>query len=533
MFHVLRSPGHKMNSEIFVVERLPLSSNQIHTEKREDLTQDLSERSSNWRDHANKHRPMPYFHGAWQESISGSDSVARSKFSKSLPFAPEVPTAHCTPASSEGSGSRQDHPRSLSENYLSTSQNSHGIFNASSIEQSQSSQLPCPDFADPKRVPGTQQNIYPRAPISPEFHERYPQLVDFFKQAVDVHKFLKHHTSRINYELRLCGSTPSNAVASIIVFCTEAIFKQLRSLLNSKHIRRQYQIEKAFVPNKFSFAPSKPHLQVPIPAVVPFKVVFWREAGTPTQRRSATEQVVAQSHSFLTMCGSLVRHGDRTSTLGLLISVDSKLYGLTVDHLFNKQKEAEQPMIEKELNILFDENDTEDNREDWSWVDDVTYENVGNGQRVSDNESVASGRSYVEVAMDQALVEQHGTSINGYKVNSVHNLDTSASYLDWALINFDDGYFERPNAFYSEDDPVNPKFLTRLSAAPKASGVPVFMISGASGIRKGVMLNSNSYIGGKLGESLCQTWNVVLTGSACELQTFEENFWLTVSFQVL
>ena len=520
-----------MNSDVFVIERLPLSSDQIHTTKREDLTHGLSDRSSNWREHAHNHRPIPHFNGAWHESTSGSDSSARSKSPESRTCAPKVPKASCPTANSEGSGARQVQLLSSSENCLPTSQNSHRAFIASSIEQSQSSQLPCPDFADPKRVPGTDQNIYPRAPISPEFHKRYPHLVDFFKQAVDVHKVLKHHTSSISYELRLCGTTPSNAVASIIVFCTEAIFKQLRSLLSSRHIRRQYELEKASVANKLSFAPNKPRLQVPIPAIIPFKVIFWRET---TQRRSAIEQVVAQSRSFLTMCGSLVRHGDRTSTLGLLISLDSKLYGLTVDHLFNKQMEEVQPTIEKEPNILFDENDTEDNQANWSWVDDVIYEDIENDQRASDNRSVASGGPgpHVEIAIDQTLIEQHGTPINGCKVNSVHNLDPSTPYLDWALIDFDDRYFERPNAFYSEDDPVNPKFLTRLSTAPEVSGVPVFMISGVSGTRKGVMLNSNSYIGGKLGEDLCQTWNVILSGSAGQLQILEEYLWLTVSFQV-
>jgi hypothetical protein len=520
-----------MNSEVSVVERLSLSSNQIHTAKREDLTRGLPDRSSSWGDHANNHQPVPHFNGAWHESISGSDSVARSKFSESRTCELKVPTASCPTANSDGIGARQAHPRSSSENCLPTSQNSHQTFNASSIEQSQSSQLPCPDFADPKRVPGTDQNIYPRAPISPEYHNRYLHLVNFFKQAVDVHKFLKHHTSSISYELRLCGTTPSNAVASIIVFCTEAIFKQLRSLLNSRHIRRQYELEKASVANKFSFAPNKPRLQVPIPAIIPFRVLFWRQA---MQRRSAVEQVVAQSHSFLTMCGSLVRHGDRTSTLSLLISVDSKLYGLTVDHLFNKQMEEVQPMIEKEPNILVDEKDTGDNQANWSWVDDVIYEDIENDRRASNNGLVASGGSgpHAEIDMDQTLVKQHGTSINGFKVNSVHNLDPSTPYLDWALIDFDDGYFERPNAFYSEDDPVNPKFLTRLSAAVEVSGVPVFMISGVSGTRKGLMINSHSYIGGKLGEGLCQTWNVILSGSAGELQILEENLWLTVSFQV-
>jgi hypothetical protein len=506
---------HIMDSEVLTVERLQLSNGQIHAEKREDQTQDLLERSPNWRDHANNHRPISHFNRAWQESNARSDSVARSKFSESVTFTPKVPTSsYYPPASSEGSGTRQEPPRPSSENCLSTAQTSHSSFNTPL--RAQNAPLLCPDFADPKRVPGTNQNIYPRAPISPDFYERYAQLVDFFKQAVDIHKCLKHHTSKINYELRLCGSTPADAVASIIVFCTEAIFKQLRSLLNSRHIRRQYQLENASVRNRFSFTPNKPHPQVPVPAIIPFKVVFWREATTPTQRRATTEQVIAQNHSFLTMCGSLVRHGDRTSTLGLLISVDSKLYGLTVDHLFNKQKEETQSIIAKELNILSDENDTEDNREDWPWVDDVTYEDMDNDQKVSDTGSVTSGRSYVEVVMDQALTEHYGTSISGHKLDSVHEVDPSTPYLDWALINFEGEYFERPNVFYSEDNPTDPKFLTRLSATPETSGVPVFMISGVSGTRKGVMLNGNSYVGGKFGENLCQTWNVILSGAACE-----------------
>jgi hypothetical protein len=109
-------------------------------------------------------------------------------------------------------------------------------------------------------------------------------------------------------------------------------------------------------------------------------------------------------------------------------------------------------------------------------------------------------------------------------VDTINVMDTSSPYLDWALIDFDDGYFERPNAFYSDDDPTSPKFLTRLSAIPATSGIPVFMISGVSGTQKGVMLNSNSYLGGKLGENLCQTWNVILSDSASKLRIIEESF---------
>jgi hypothetical protein len=120
-------------------------------------------------------------------------------------------------------------------------------------------------------------------------------------------------------------------------------------------------------------------------------------------------------------------------------------------------------------------------------------------ERISDNGSVTPGQVRAEVAMGHVLAEHSGAVICGHKVDSVHEIDASTPYPDRALLEFEGEYFERPNAFYSEDKPLDPKFLVRLSAPhpPNTSEVPVFMISGVSGTRTGVMLNSNSYIGGK------------------------------------
>jgi hypothetical protein len=53
---------------------------------------------------------------------------------------------------------------------------------------------------NPKKVPGTDQNIYLNALISPEYIERYPQLINIFRRAVDDHKILEHYISKINYD---------------------------------------------------------------------------------------------------------------------------------------------------------------------------------------------------------------------------------------------------------------------------------------------------------------------------------------------
>ncbi|KAK6602332.1 hypothetical protein H4I95_07434 [Botrytis cinerea] len=498
-------------------------------------------------------QPLTNINNVWQESFA-SGKAASPIFFEPRNFPPKVPTIHRKP---EGGETREGYAcphrrtitavassstsptvqRPLPENRLGASKNplqalASSIVQGNSLPENstsssqnpvhanttipivQHSQVASSDYADPRKVPGTDQNIYPRAPIKPEFQERYPQLVDFFKQAVDAHKSLKYHTSKINYELRLCGSNPANAVASVIIFCAEALFKCLSSLLGNKHIRRQYQLTIPSLLDKLQFTPSKPRLQVSAPTVVPFNIVYWRARTTPTQRRSAEEQVVTSNHSFLTMCGSLVKYGDRTSTLGILISMESKLYGLTVDHLFKNQRGEEQPTIENEPEVLPDEDDSEDSEPEWPWIDDVKYEDIENVEWVSDIESVSSEGSHAKLTIDHGPTEHYGESVNGHKADPLSEIDTTTAYLDWALIEFDDGYYERPNALFSQDDPAKPKFLETLSAAPKTSEVKIFMISGVSGTRKGVLLSSSSYIGGKPSEDLCQAWNVILSDSS-------------------
>jgi hypothetical protein len=58
------------------------------------------------------------------------------------------------------------------------------------------------------------------------------------------------------------------------------------------------------------------------------------------------------------------------------------------------------------------------------------------------------------------LTEHYGAGISGHKVDSVHEIDDLTPYLDWALLEFESEYFERPNAFYSEDIPVDSKLNT-------------------------------------------------------------------------
>ena len=375
------------------------------------------------------------------------------------------------------------------------------------------------NYTNAQMIPGTNQYLYPHAPIKAEFKERYPQLVDFFRRAVDDHKVLKYHTKKINYQMRVCGATPSSAVPSIIVICTEAIFKAIRSLFDCRHIRLQYQREWSLATNKFQFIPSNSRFQNPTPSIVPFKIVYWRVASTPIERKSAMERIDAQSHSPLTLCGSLVRYGDRRATLGLLISVDSKLYGLTVDHLFSDQSPKREELLFKYSDTLLPERDeVKDNEEEGErlehhWLDDVTYDATDyDGEIMACNGSEIRWPSDVDANAESAFTKHLSEPISGHKLDAIHEMPPSNPYLDWALIQFDDESFKRPNAFYPKDGGKLLHLLTKASPppGPSDSNIPVFMISGSSKARKGILVNADAYIGGEPGQTLCKAWNVIL-----------------------
>jgi hypothetical protein len=230
------------------------------------------------------------------------------------------------------------------------------------------------------------------------------------------------------------------------------------------------------------------------------------------------ELVHAEIYCPVTMCGSLVRYGDRTSTLGLLISVDSKLYGLTVDHLFCDQKAKREEILPKVSDILLDHGETKDDQENEEnledyWVDDVIYHAMDYDEDTTELRGPETQRPpEVDANAGNDFMQHLSEPIVGHKIDAIHELDPSNPYLDWALIEFDDGYFKRPNAFYSKDGRKHLKFFNRASPPPSPNDneIQVFMISGPGKTRKGVLVNSGAYIGGDPGQILCKAWNVIL-----------------------
>ncbi|OCL12555.1 hypothetical protein AOQ84DRAFT_269584, partial [Glonium stellatum] len=155
--------------------------------------------------------------------------------------------------------------------------------------------------------------------------ERADLVIGHLKKAVDDHPELRDHARHIEYSSYMCGTTPSTAVSSIVVFCPQALVPRLRAHFNKKAMERLYCGKRSRFYNLFkSTYPARP----------PFHLVYFRTHGTPTKRKAAEANVYGHIRSNTTMCGTLVKHDGRTATLALTLSVDSQYLGLTVNHLF-------------------------------------------------------------------------------------------------------------------------------------------------------------------------------------------------------
>jgi hypothetical protein len=376
--------------------------------------------------------------------------------------------------------------------------------------------------------------MYISAPIPDEHLKRFSVLVEFFKQAVDNDSFLRHRTRDVNYELRICGKSPEDASPRIVVFCTGDLYDKLSTLLNSPEVKRQYHQKRRSIlsslPKKFSREPKLPPLKVH------FKLVFWRESTTPTKQKSADELIKAQPHSYLTACGSLVTFEGRTATLAMLICVDSRLYGMTVDHIRRRQaretKGSETPKANDETPSLENLGDvsvdstTEDallsieelggcsdsDASDVSWDDDVEYGDLNINDSSSDDCRITHDCSLRdEIAVGGS--KDPGLYVAGHFVDVSSSPSLSRPFLDWALIEFHDGAFERPNAFSTGGDTEEYKFLSEIAESPPLEHTPILMISGSTGTRNGVLLPGVSYIGGDPGQDFCEALVVDLSGS--------------------
>lgn len=366
-----------------------------------------------------------------------------------------------------------------------------------------------------------QKKIYPLAPLSSDgwseaqYQERAALVIGHLKKAVDDHPELRDYARHIDYASFMCGTTPSTAVSSIVVYCPQTLVPRLRVCFNKKAMERLYCGRRSRFYSLFKKTD---------PARPPFRLVYFRTSGTPTRRKAAETDICGHVKSDITMCGTLVKHGDHTATLALTLSVDSQYLGLTVNHLFSKSRNFEALKYSRSsiLSRILSHSESEaDDCEEWTindddlvtvdqlWVDDMDYDDSEECKWPSPDNA--------EMDYEPGSDHQHAATNDllpwvfvGRKVDLLEEPAPSEPDLDWSLVKLPVQYASRPNAFYPKGEGHSPRHLSTFASTPRYHGVPVYMISGASGLRSGLLLGNYSYIGAKAGQGLCKVWTVIL-----------------------
>jgi hypothetical protein len=225
----------------------------------------------------------------------------------------------------------------------------------------------------------------------------------------------------------------------------------------------------------------------------------------------------------LTMCGSRIaaKGESRLATLGCLVMVQSKLYGLSASHAFERimkgtsdttetsandppdrdysaevlpetsalsQTVEEQYYVIDDVGYLLD--DTECDLESTAPLEDETERNEGNSQ-------------------DQTDQIMNGTVIfPSDKYDGIMNPD-----LDWALIEVDERKYQRPNTYIAVTGPSRPVFFSKVALRLPDEQRDIVVITSALNPKRGQLLPGKSYLGGINRPGMSEVWNIYLTES--------------------
>ncbi|KAL2836918.1 hypothetical protein BJY01DRAFT_251712 [Aspergillus pseudoustus] len=347
--------------------------------------------------------------------------------------------------------------------------------------------------------------------ISDSHYERFRVIVDIFKENVESDTKLKLQVAEIGYELRLCGRSPKEAQPSILVYCTERIFNDLKGLLASSHLKAQYAI---LARRRFRFGKENPFGHRAGADVPRFSLYFWR--GQPHRllswRGNLAEDIqIKQSEeadssdlpwSNLTMCGSsLIGLDGSCSTLACLVEVDSAVYGLTVAHSF-----AHLPLHPWAGDGTHGVDHRKNASEELMYLeDDVEYESVEEADGAVFTPAPSSTTGKNEPVPGPFPPEQPATIL----VMQCDHPDTPD--LDWALFEVSPEQADKPNFYLSLANSQKPTLLHKAAQRHPGHEREVIIIRSLHDHGLGTLLRGSSFIGGINRSGQCEVWNVALT----------------------
>ncbi|KAI1404773.1 hypothetical protein F4819DRAFT_82442 [Hypoxylon fuscum] len=397
-------------------------------------------------------------------------------------------------------------------------------------------------FKDPFRNPVLIPHIsppvfvYPHSSsnISSVYHNRFAEIVNIFRQNTLEDTRLSSRVKHVDYGLKLCGSSAETAHPSIIVFCHPQDFKPLKSLLDQKHLKAQYCIQKG-TPKSLLHSLSTREVKTE-PYKPLFKLYIWRAQRPRTLLANhkvrvdvgfdaeAGSKCPSPNEPLLTLCGApvyKVPEVQQISTLGCVLRVGSALYGLTASHALRQPTTPK-----KHLQIMTAVHHTNEysigsfddtcslpdmGYDSLEFDDDVVYEDLTEDE---DHEYfLDEDETQYSINPEGLLKETNPPKIATVALCPILGRTTFDDHefdLDWALIRLDQPKQWRPNAFFYPSGASLATVIPPVPAALPRHETEVFVILSSRAIKRGVLQSSKAFLGGINGDQPSQVWSVIL-----------------------
>ncbi|RSL95486.1 hypothetical protein CDV31_013883 [Fusarium ambrosium] len=385
-------------------------------------------------------------------------------------------------------------------------------------------------FRDAVELPHVSPKIYvyphSGSDIPESFKSRFREVVNLFRLNTEQHPPLKPHLEHIDYELRMCGTSVDDAHPSIVVFCRPSELTCLRSLLNSKHLKRQYCLRKSSP--RYSWKAWRKNPSTSSDTFKPlFNLYFWK-----AQRPRILYSCERSMH--VVTIPDIAGGRYLTSTIGCILQVDSKFYGLTAAHLLHQGIKAQglhgikvpahdhlhfatiiQPsdIAELILGPCISPSETDldyhmnDDEED-DFVDDVEYLDLAEDDPETPVLTPVVDTRTLLLEDDQvrktALLAYSGRSTSFESFNVPDN--------DWALVPLDTEESKLPNAFFDPKDTSRPTFFSSTQGSLPEKETHVLIVASNHRVLRGLLQPVPSFLGGITRKGQAEYWTVALSG---------------------
>jgi hypothetical protein len=372
------------------------------------------------------------------------------------------------------------------------------------------------------------KQIYHLVPVASEswtteeYNSRFHFVQEELKKAVDSHPDLRDRAPYFTYSLHMVGTTPYSAIPSIVIVCKSTDVKPLRDLFRERAREKLYCGKQS---KAFKLFKERPQ---PSPA---FNLVYYRTDQVPLNRSAICKEITADVSSSHTLCGALVQYGGTKANIGLTFRVGAKLLSTTVDHLFGMEStrySSQEGKGDDSSIFTLDSNEGTINGEDMVdsdertindedlislntlWIDDSEEDDLADHDPTYGTSHGSGNQSPTAIG----ALEEKSNIIYGKKVNGPISLAASEPFLDCALLEMEAAMLgiRSPNLLYLHGPNRPPITLSTIAALPRFHGVPVYMLSGNSGIRTGRLLSGDAYLGSKPGQDMCLAWTMILDG---------------------